>query len=64
MATLASGGSVFPSQRIFRIVVVLKKEHFPIPLGVTALTLRGKLSFMLVVLLVAGVAVARGLVFV
>lgn len=62
MATLAGGGSVFTPQRILRIVVVLKEEHFPIPFGVTAFTVLGKLPLMLVVLLVAGVAVGRSLI--
>jgi hypothetical protein len=64
VATLASGGSVFSSQRIHRIVVVLKEEHFPIPFRVTTFALLGKLSLMLVVLLVTGEAIDRRLVFV
>ena len=54
--------SMLPPKRILRIVVVLKKESFPIPFGVTAFTLLGKLALMLVVLLVAGVAVGRSLI--
>ena len=64
VAALASGSSVFPLQRILRIVVVLKEEHFPISFGVTALTLLGKLPLMLVVLLMAGEAIDRRLVFI
>jgi len=64
MAALASGGSVFSPQRILRIVVVLKEEHFPIPFGVTAFTLLGKLPLMLVVFFVTGKAIDRRLVLV
>ena len=64
VATLARSGSVFPSQRILRIVVVLKEEHFPIPFGVTAFTLLGKLPLVLVVFFVTGKAIDRRLVFV
>ena len=52
---------MLPPKRIRRIVVVFKEERFPIPFGVTAFTLHGKLPFMLVVLLMAGVAVGRSL---
>jgi hypothetical protein len=62
MATLAGGGSVFTPQRILRIVVVLKEEHFPIPFGVTAFTVLGKLPLMLVVFFVTGKAIDRRLV--
>ena len=41
---------------------MLKEHEFPVPFGVTALTLLGKLPLMLVVLLVAGVAVGRSLI--
>ena len=61
MATLASGGSVFSLQRIFRVAVVLEEERFPIPFGVTAFTLLGKVPFMLVVFFMAGIAVGRSL---
>jgi hypothetical protein len=64
VAALASGGSVFPPQRILRIVVVLKEEHFPIPFSVTAFTLLGKLPLMLVVFFVTGKAIDRRLVLV
>ena len=64
VATFAGGGSVFSSQRIRRIVVVLEEEHFPIPFGVTAFALLGKLPLMFVVLLVAGKASDRRLVLV
>ena len=64
VAALASGSSVFPPQRIHRIVVVLKEEHFPIPFGVTAFTLLGKLPLMLVVFFVTGKTIDRRLVFV
>ena len=62
MTGLALGRPMLSPQRILRIVIVLKEEHFPIPLGVTAFTLLGKFPLMLVVLLVAGVAVCRCLV--
>lgn len=61
VAALARGGSMFPPQRIRRIVIVLKEEHVPIPFRVTGFTLFGKLSLMFVVFLVAGVAVGRSL---
>ena len=64
MATLASSGPVFAPQRILRIVVVLKEEHFPIPFGVTAFTLLGKLPLMFVVFFVTGKASDRRLVLV
>jgi hypothetical protein len=64
MAALASDGSVFPPQRILRIVVVLKEEHFPIPFSVTAFALLGKLPLMLVVFFVTGKAIDRRLVLV
>ena len=64
VAALASGGSVFSPQRIIRIVVVLKEEHFPIPFSVTAFTLLGKLPLMLVVFFVTGKAIDRRLVLV
>jgi len=51
MTGLALGRPMLPPQRILRIVVVLKEEHFPIPFGVTAFTLLGKLPLMLVVFL-------------
>lgn len=40
---------------------MLEEEYLPIPFSVTALALLGKLSLMLVVLLVAGMAVVRSL---
>ena len=40
-------------------MVVLKKEHFPIPFRVTAFTLLGKLPLMLVVFFVTGKAIDR-----
>ena len=64
VATLAGGGPVFTPQRILRIVVVLKEEHFPIPFSVTAFTLLSKLPFVLVVFLVTGKASDRRLVLV
>jgi len=64
VAGLALCRPMLPPQRILRIVVVLKEEHFPIPFSVTAFTLLGKLPLMLVVLLVAGVAVGRSLILV
>ena len=64
VATLAGGGSVFPPQRIFRIVVVLKQECFPIPFRVTAFTLLGELALMFVVFFVTGKAIDRRLVLV
>jgi hypothetical protein len=64
VATLASGGSVFSPQRIRRIVVMLKEGHFPIPFGVTAFTILGKLPLMLVVFFVTGKAIGRRLVLV
>jgi hypothetical protein len=48
---------VLPSQRIFRIVVVLKEEHVPIPFCVTGLTFFGKLSLVFVVFLVTGITI-------
>ena len=62
MTGLALCRPMLPPQRILRIVVVLKEEHFPIPFSVTAFTLNGKLPLMLVVFLVAGVAVGRSLI--
>ena len=62
VATLASGGSMFTLKRIGGIVIVLKEEGFPIPFGMAAFTLLGKVPLMLVVLLVAGIAVGRSLV--
>ena len=64
MATLARGGPVFTPQRILRIVVVFKEEHFPLPLRVTAFTLLGKLSLMLVVFFVTSKAIDRRLILV
>ena len=52
------------SQRIRRIVVVLKEEHFPIPFGMTALTFLGKLPLMFVVFFMTGKAIDGHLVFV
>ena len=43
-------------------MIVLKEEGFPIPFGMAAFTLLGKVPLMLVVLLVAGIAVGRSLV--
>ena len=43
-------------------MIVLKEEGFPIPFGMAAFTLLGKVPLMLVVLFVAGVAVGRCLV--
>lgn len=62
MTGLALGRPMLSPQRILRIVVVLKEEHFPIPFGVTAFTILRKFPLMLVVLLVAGVAVGRSLI--
>ena len=45
-------------------MIVLEEEGFPIPFGMAALALLGKVALMLVVLLVAGVAVGRSLVLV
>ena len=64
VAALARGGSMFPPQRIRRIVIVLKEEHVPIPFRVTGFTPLGKFPLMLVVLLMAGEAIDRRLVFV
>jgi len=45
-------------------VIVLEEEGFPIPFGMAALALLGKVALMFVVLLVAGVAVGRSFVLV
>ena len=49
-------------QQVRGITIMLKEHEFPVPFGVTALALLGKLPLMLVVLLVAGVAVGRSLI--
>ena len=59
---LAFGRSMLPFQRIRRIVVVLEQQCFPAPFGMTAFTFLGKLPLMLVVLLVTGITVDRGLI--
>lgn len=46
------------------VVIVLKQQNFPIPFGVAALALLAITSFVLVVFLMAGLAVSRGLVFI
>jgi hypothetical protein len=43
---------------------MIKEQDFPAPFGVTALAFFGKSSLMLVVLLVAGIAVGRSLIFI
>lgn len=53
---------MLPPQWILRIVVVLEQEDFPVPFGMTACTLLGKLSLMLVVFLVTGSTVGRSLI--
>ena len=45
-------------------MIVLEEGDFPIPFGMAAFTLLGKVALMLVVLFVAGVAVGRSLVLV
>ena len=62
VATLTAGDSVLPLQRIGRVVIVLEEGHFPIPFGMAAFAFLGKVSLMLVVLLVAGKAGGRCLV--
>ena len=62
MAGLTLCRPMLPPQRICRIVFMVKEKYFPAPLGMTTFTLLGKLSLMLVVLLVAGVAVGRSLI--
>ena len=62
VAGLAFGRPMLPLQWILRIVVVLEQEDFPVPFGMTAFTLLGKLSLMLVVFLVTGITVDRGLI--
>ena len=62
VAGLALGRPMLPPQWILRIVVVLEQECFPVPFGMTAFTLLGKLSLMLVVFLVTGITVDRGLI--
>ena len=46
-------------QQIGRVVIVLKEGHLPIPLGMAAFALLGKVALMFVVLFVAGMAVSR-----
>ena len=62
VAGLAFGRPMLPLQRILRIVVVLEQEDFPVPFGMTVCTLFGKLSLMLVVFPVTGIAVGRSLI--
>ena len=64
MTGLALCCPMLPPQWIGRIVIVLEEEGFPIPFGMAALALLGKVALMLVVLLVAGVAVGGSLVFI
>ena len=64
VASAAGSLSVVALQRICGVTIMLKEHEFPIPFGVTALALVGKLSLMLVVLLVAGVAISRSLLLV
>jgi hypothetical protein len=64
VAGLAFGRPMPPLQWILRIVVVLEQECFPVSFGMTAFTLLGKLSLMLVVFLVTGIAVGRSLILV
>jgi hypothetical protein len=64
MTRLALCCPMLPSKRIGGIVIVLKEEGFPIPFGMAAFTLLGKVPLMLVVLFVAGKAGDRRLVLV
>ena len=62
VASVAFRLPVVALQQIRGITIMLKEHEFPVPFGVTAFTLLGKLPLMLVVLLVAGVAVGRSLI--
>ena len=53
-----------PPQQIFRVVVMIKKKYVPVPFRVTAFTLLGKLSLMLVVFFVTSKAIDRRLILV
>jgi hypothetical protein len=64
VATFTEGDPVLAQQRIGRLAIVVEEEGLPIPFRMTALTLFAEAPFVDVVLLVAGVTVARGLVFV
>ena len=46
-------------QQIRRVVVMVKERYFPAPFSVTAFTVLGKLSLMLVVFFVTGKASDR-----
>lgn len=62
VAGLAFGRPMLPPQWILCIVVVLKQECFPVSFCMTACTLLGKLSLMLVVFLVTGITVGWSLI--
>ena len=62
VAAVASQPYVFPSERIFRLSVVIKEDVFPLLLVVAIPAHVPEGSFMFIVLLVTGHTVGRGLV--
>lgn len=55
---------VIAFEKVLGIAIMFEKLDFPVPFGVTALASITELSLVLILLLMAGVAVDRSLVFV
>lgn len=64
VASVALRLPVVTLQRIRGIAIMLEKQEFPIPFGVTAGASLGKSALMLVIFLVAGIAIDWSLVFI
>ena len=62
MTVVAFRLPVIAFQRVGGIAIVLKEQDFPVPFGMAAFTRLAEPAFVLVVLLMAGIAVGRRLV--